>query len=275
MWSPLSCIQAPMFSRLLVAALLGALLPAALSQGVPPHEVSALLDLYHATSGPTWRRYRWPATIGDAALEDLRPCSWPRVSCKGGHVHGLHLEDAFQPGGHLPATLATLSHLEVLDLGSNGLQGTLPSEWGAPGSLASAKVVEMDGNSFVGDIPSSWSSFLDRGRGGPPREGAPLGGTLVFIGFNVVLKDDAAPPPRRKGEEWPPSSAVKGYGFECPYPEWLTRSTTVQRAGRRVPDGESSVATAWGLPLRCGLTADDVTPDNEEPREGEEPRREL
>ena len=100
----------------------------------------------------------------------------------------------------------------------------------------------MDGNHFRGIIPEEWVHFVDSRA--PPRKGASAGGARIFLGFN---------------EQRPGGS----FGFECPYPSFLLNETRVFRGDRLAKD--SNIATSWGLPLKCGLTAQDQTPDEEKP----------
>eukprot|EP00747_Dinoflagellata_sp_TGD_P003477 gnl/TRDRNA2_/TRDRNA2_108671_c1_seq1.p1 gnl/TRDRNA2_/TRDRNA2_108671_c1~~gnl/TRDRNA2_/TRDRNA2_108671_c1_seq1.p1 ORF type:complete len:109 (-),score=10.29 gnl/TRDRNA2_/TRDRNA2_108671_c1_seq1:107-433(-) len=100
----------------------------------------------------------------------------------------------------------------------------------------------MDGNHFSGSVPEEWSAFIDQRAS--PREGAAAGGARIFLGYNRQVPGNQ-------------------FGFECPYPKFLQARTEVLRNGKRVTN--SNVATAWGLPFVCGLTADDRTPDEEVP----------
>lgn len=216
---------------------------------IPDIELDALLDLYHSTNGPTWRKNRWPKKLQSYRSGNmtqnrsaLKPCAWRGVECRQGHVVTLSLEHSLN-GGILPASLAALHQVEVLDLGSNKLQGSLPAEWGV--GLQACVQIEMDGNQFTGTVPEEWAAFAD-GRA-PPREGAAVGGARIFLGFN-----------NRIGE---PESGK--FGFQCPYPAFLLNRTEVLRGGKRA--AVSNIATAWGLPAECGLTNEDQTPDEEGP----------
>jgi len=223
----------------------------AASHELPAAEISALLDLYHSTNGPRWRKRQWPKILEGyqtstdiAAAKALTPCKWPGVKCKHGHVVQLSLEHCLN-GGTLPASLSALEHVQVLDLGSNMLEGELPAEWGR--GLKRVQQIEMDGNHFNSTIPKEWAAFLERSRG-PARPGAAAGGARVFLGFN-------------KGMD----AQTGMYGFECDYPTFLLKKTRVVREGKKKPAKDSNVATSWGLPPKCGLSKKDLTPDEETP----------
>ena len=47
------------------------------------------------------------------------------------------------------------------------------------------------------------------------------------------------------------------HGFDCPYPDFLFGPTDTNKDG-------STVATGWGLAHKCGLSAADATPDEED-----------
>ena len=72
---------------------------------IPDAELDALLDLYHSTNGPTWRKNRWPKEVAayqsggtEAGRSALKPCAWKGVSCKSGHVVALSLEHSLNGG---------------------------------------------------------------------------------------------------------------------------------------------------------------------------------
>ncbi|OJG86747.1 hypothetical protein RV15_GL002345 [Enterococcus silesiacus] len=59
-------------------------------------------------------------------------------------------------GQHIPKTIASLKNLEVIDLGSKRLIGTLPEELG---QLSKLKKLSIFGNTFSGEIPRSLSKL--------------------------------------------------------------------------------------------------------------------
>jgi hypothetical protein len=252
-----------------------------ITAAIPNDELNALLDLYHSTSGITWRRKKWPQILTsfktadsriESKLKELKPCEWTGVTCKNNHVVSLKLEHSLD-GGTLPSSLAVLNELETLDFGTNGLTGTLPSEWGY--GLKSIQQIELDGNHFHGTIPESWLSFFEKDEL-LPQPGASQGGARVFIGFNIRLKNDIKRELTRDGEDnGPEPNEIEGYGFDCPYPSYLSKvKNDVKRNGKLVKSGENNVATSWGLTKECGLAKTDSTPDEEEPSDWKEEEEE-
>jgi len=98
------------------------------------NEIKALKTLYEFTNGPKWRKNKWPIAL------DGDPCKWAGVTCKEikGTRHVVSLAPFFRftahslpplsgqvslshehtyAGGSLPAALADLTEVELLDLG--------------------------------------------------------------------------------------------------------------------------------------------------------------
>lgn len=105
-------------------------------------ECAALVSFYEATEG-----YLWIENSG--WLTTAEPCGWLGVSCMDGHVDMLAL---FYNGlrGRLPAALANLSKLRVLDLHNNGIGGGIPTEIGG---LVTLESLDLSGNKLNGPIP--------------------------------------------------------------------------------------------------------------------------
>lgn len=201
---------------------------------LPVSEIAALKTLYASTNGPKWRKNKWPAKL------DGDPCKWAGVTCKTikdtRHVVSLSHEHTYA-GGQLPAALADLTEVELLDLGSNELTGPIPKELG---QLKNVFQIEADGNHFTGTIPTELEALISltsKGFNHRKRSGATAGGARFFLGFNKH--------PNGK------------FGFECPYPEWLNKENPTQTPG-------STVATSFGLMKECGLKDKDATPDEED-----------
>jgi hypothetical protein len=119
---------------------------------IPAAECQALLAFYEATNGPAWANND-PAgeSASSAWLATNTPCSWPGVTCVGGHVDTLALFfNELQ--GELPATLADLTHLRVLDLHNNALRGPIPPEIGR---LANLESLDLSVNQLSGPIPAA------------------------------------------------------------------------------------------------------------------------
>jgi hypothetical protein len=54
--------------------------------------------------------------------------------------------------GELPDALAMLAALELLDLGDNSFEGTLPQAWAVEGAFPSLKSLDLAGNGLSGPI---------------------------------------------------------------------------------------------------------------------------
>ena len=104
----------------------------------------ALVALYNATNGPSWRdKTNW--------LSNQPLGEWEGVSTENvGHVYELRLERN-RLSGEIPSELGNLAHLRYLVLNQNRLSGEIPSELG---NLASLRYLELDQNRFSGEIPA-------------------------------------------------------------------------------------------------------------------------
>jgi hypothetical protein len=89
--------------------------------GMP--ERAALVDLFTSTSGPSW-------TQSTLWLSSASPCTWLGVSCASGVVTALQLGENGL-AGTIPSTISALSGLLTLRLFGNALTGTLPSSIGS------------------------------------------------------------------------------------------------------------------------------------------------
>lgn len=58
--------------------------------------------------------------------------------------------------GPLPEALGGLRRLEVLNLESNQLTGTLPAAWGSTNTLSRLQQLLLSGNRLGGDLPTDW-----------------------------------------------------------------------------------------------------------------------
>ncbi len=135
-------------------------------------ECQVLVSLYQATGGPAW------ANGGDW-LTTNTPCTWPGVTCTGGHVTDLNLF-YMNLTGNLPAALADLTDLRVLALRDNQLTGAIPPALGRleqlvsldlshnqlsgslPAELGQLKTLEflfLFGNQLSGELPAAWGSL--------------------------------------------------------------------------------------------------------------------
>jgi hypothetical protein len=88
---------------------------------IPDEECDALVALYDDVNGSNWN------DKGDWGT-NTDPCTWPGVTCSGGHVRALDLTSR-NLVGPVPGDIGDLTELEVLDLRNNSLT-SLPSELG-------------------------------------------------------------------------------------------------------------------------------------------------
>jgi len=111
---------------------------------IPSTECEALIALYNSTDGANWgENDGWNVTN--------TPCSWSRVTCRGGgHVSWLYLYNN-QLTGEIPTELGNLSNLESLLLSSNQLTGKIPRELG---NLSNLESLSLRNNQLTGEIPS-------------------------------------------------------------------------------------------------------------------------
>ncbi|MFO7681211.1 MAG: leucine-rich repeat domain-containing protein [Chloroflexota bacterium] len=111
---------------------------------IPAAECQALVTLYEATEGANWQdQTGWLVTN--------TPCSWVGVTCADGHVDTLALFfNNLQ--GQLPAALAALPRLRVLDLHNNAITGSIPPEIGR---LANLVQLDLSVNQLSGVLPAA------------------------------------------------------------------------------------------------------------------------
>ncbi|MCE5209169.1 MAG: hypothetical protein LLG42_12775 [Chloroflexi bacterium] len=102
------------------APLAGAFTDCASGTEIPQSECEALVALYYATDGENWiNSTDWLATD--------TPCSWYGVSCTDGYVQSLNLSSN-NLSGSIPTELGNLTYLATLYLNNNPLSGSLPVE---------------------------------------------------------------------------------------------------------------------------------------------------
>jgi|GEM_PF-1360812 len=140
---------------------------------VPPCSISqaecaALVALFTSTGGPAWTNNTGWNTSSD-------PCTWFGVTCEGGTVTRLTLDEnnltgslptaigdlvglthlhlhKNNLGGSLPSQIGLLLDLEVLLIHKNALSGPIPPE---TGDLVSVKTLFLQSNQFSGAIPTA------------------------------------------------------------------------------------------------------------------------
>ena len=89
---------------------------------VPVWEREALIALYNATDGDNWARNTgWNGAVGTE-------CDWYGVTCTGGVVSELHLNNGLRLTGSIPPELSNLTGLTILSLYNNQLTGPTPAE---------------------------------------------------------------------------------------------------------------------------------------------------
>ncbi len=103
---------------------------------------AALVALYHATDGPSWRQ-------SDNWLTDAPIREWHGVSTADGRVVQLRLHGN-DLSGPIPPELGNLASLKYLRLDNNGLTGPLPPELG---NLTSLTELWLYNNGLTGSIP--------------------------------------------------------------------------------------------------------------------------
>lgn len=116
--------------------------------------------------------------------QGANPCSqgaWTGVSCAGGRVAVVNLANAglrlptLEPlaqlsalqklllsgnsavNATLPASWAALSQLEVADLSSTGVAGSLPAQWA--GLASTLRQLNLSHNALSGTLPGSWGEL--------------------------------------------------------------------------------------------------------------------
>ena len=108
----------------------------------------ALVAFYQATGGANWfNKTGWvvPGNPGD------NPCGWFGVTCEGGRVTGLNLEQN-DASGEIPAAIGGLTALKHLDLSGAGeefpqLFGNIPVELG---NLTNLEFLDLSENVMTG-----------------------------------------------------------------------------------------------------------------------------
>lgn len=111
---------------------------------IPTAECQALLAFYEATNGAGWQDSTdW--------LQTTTPCSWFGVTCAAGHVDmlGFYFNNL---QGQLPAVLADLTYLRVLDLHNNALTGVASFDYGR---LSRLEYVDLSANQLGGSISAA------------------------------------------------------------------------------------------------------------------------
>ncbi|MBL0744799.1 leucine-rich repeat domain-containing protein [Chryseolinea lacunae] len=112
-------------------------------------EFTALMDLYDATNGPSWKMNQGWRTASREHPQDMSWWTGVVVNAEG-HVVALQLSDNGL-NGTLPESIGGLSELEVLNVSHNQLRGSLPTQmW----RLSRLKFLSVSDNALSGPVPS-------------------------------------------------------------------------------------------------------------------------
>jgi hypothetical protein len=116
---------------------------------IPAAECAALVEFYTSTAGTAW-------TTNTGWLQTENPCIWHGITCVGGHVTRLSLWDN-NLTGPLPASLAALTQLQIIDLVDNPLTGSLPASLGQLSHLKQLRIYQafdaLPGQGLTGPLP--------------------------------------------------------------------------------------------------------------------------
>lgn len=123
---------------------------AALDAGLPrftterPHDYDVLVSLFQQAGGANWTTSTgWGGVRGTE-------CLWSGITCDGwGRVVSIVLSNN-NLVGTLPASLSTLTHLQLFQAGQNQLTGTIPQL----SAMQSLELFDVDRNQLTGAIPS-------------------------------------------------------------------------------------------------------------------------
>ena len=147
---------------------------------IPHLECEVLVSLYNNTNGPGWAHQ-------DGWLSSNTPCSWYGVTCEGGHVQELYLDNN-KLSGSIPPELGDLASLQELYLGvpyaipidplvhenaialgepaslpylypnANHLSGAIPPQLG---NLTSLRLLALTDNQLSGAIPAQLGNLAN------------------------------------------------------------------------------------------------------------------
>eukprot|EP00611_Tribonema_gayanum_P021029 TRINITY_DN3956_c0_g1_i1.p1 TRINITY_DN3956_c0_g1~~TRINITY_DN3956_c0_g1_i1.p1 ORF type:complete len:805 (-),score=98.44 TRINITY_DN3956_c0_g1_i1:700-3114(-) len=118
---------------------------------------AGLSKLYNSTGGANGS---WNATVATNWTTAENTCYRVGVGCSDGIVTSIDLPGVGLAGNLSDAgpELWLLTQLEVLNLASNNLNGSLPTELS---SLAALEKLDLSSNAFVGGLPTGWMQVED------------------------------------------------------------------------------------------------------------------
>jgi len=118
---------------------------------IPLTERNALIALYNSADGDNWTdNTGWNGAAGTE-------CDWFGVTCWGDHVTTLDLHSNNLVGS-IPSDLANLRNLQYLVLNNNDLSGSIPSQLG---DMSSLLYLILNNNQLSGSIPSHLSGLTN------------------------------------------------------------------------------------------------------------------
>ncbi len=110
----------------------------------------ALVALYNATGGDGWtKKDNWSSSTEDGVPSASELDLWHGVDVSAGRVVSLDL-DSNELTGSIPSELGDLAGLKELELSGNRLTGSIPSELGG---LSKLEELDLSGNLLTGSIP--------------------------------------------------------------------------------------------------------------------------
>ena len=126
-------------------------------------DCNALYALYNESDNrPYWKNSTGWSTYNPQTFSPTPPlscCTWTGIVCDPGGSTILSItlpsSNISLPFG-LPKSLAVLTSLQALDLGSNAISGTLPESYAA---LSNVSLLFVEYNHITGTIPESWANM--------------------------------------------------------------------------------------------------------------------
>ena len=121
---------------------------------IPANERAALIAIYNSSSGDSWTDHsgwKTPPLDGDGFAMPGTEGGWYGVTVTTDHVTGIDLESN-NLDGTIPTDIGVLTALESLNMAGNALTGSLPTEIG---NLTLLHNIHLGDNQLSGNIPAS------------------------------------------------------------------------------------------------------------------------